>query len=359
MISIKIRWHRDDAGGLPARDDAGWPPKADVGREGPGREARRPGRADARHAAASRVTALPRVLGLPGLALLALGSVLGAAPSAAQEGGEEVRIEVTHVSGSVYMLRGRGGNIGASVGEDGTLLVDDQFAPLAPQIRAAVDSLGNGGVSYVLNTHWHHDHTDGNKVFGREAPVVAHRNVRLRLASPQVSGSDTTPALPEHALPVITFDEGVSIHFNGEEIRVEHLPRGHTDGDAVVYFPASNVVHMGDQMFAGRFPFVDLASGGSVQGYTRNVERVLETVAEDAAVVPGHGGLTDVEGLRDFHAMLVETTEIVRRRMQAGRSLEEIQAAGLPERWESWGQGFISTSRWLETIYRSLARAAS
>lgn len=307
---------------------------------------------------ARRGTGGPSVL--PVLATLTAAVLaLTASPSAAQQEAEDVQIEVTHVSGSVYMLQGRGGNIGVSVGEDGALLVDDQFAPLAPKIRAAVDSLGQGGVRYVLNTHWHHDHTDGNRVFGREAPVVAHRNVRLRLASPQVSGSDTTPALPEHALPEVTFDDGVSVHFNGEEIRVDHMPEGHTDGDAVVYFTESNVVHMGDHMFAGRFPFVDLASGGSVQGYTRNVGRVLETIPGDAAVIPGHGSLTDVEGLRAFHDMLVRTTEIVRRRMQAGRSLEEIQEAGLPERWESWGQGFISTSRWLETVYRSLARAAS
>ena len=286
--------------------------------------------------------------------------LLAPAPqAAAQEGMEDVRIRATHVAGNVYMLQGRGGNIGVSAGEDGVLLVDDQFAPLAPKIRAAVDSLAGDGVRYVLNTHWHHDHTDGNKVFGREAPVVAHRNVRLRLASPQVSGSDTTPALPEDALPEITFGESVSIHFNGEEIRVEHFPRGHTDGDAVVFFPESGVVHMGDHMFARRFPYVDLGSGGSVQGYTRNVKAVLDSLPDGAAVIPGHGELTDVQGLRSFHAMLVETTGIVRRRMEEGMSLREVKDAGLPAKWTSWGQGFISTPRWLETVYRSLSREGS
>lgn len=303
---------------------------------------------------ASSTTAAPPVA----VVVAAFALAVTAAPSVAQDAGD-VQIDVTHVSGSVYMLEGQGGNIGVSVGEDGALLVDDQFEPLAPEIQAAVDSLTEGGVRYVLNTHWHPDHTDGNKAFGRDAPIVAHRNVRIRLASPQVSGSDTTPALPDHALPEITFDEGLSIHFNGEEIRVEHLPEGHTDGDAVVFFPASNVVHMGDHMFAERFPFVDLGSGGSVQGYTDNVASVLESVPEDAAVIPGHGALTDVEGLRTFHAMLVETTEIVRQRIEDGRTLEEARDAGLPGEWEGWGEGFISTPRWLETVYRSLSEASS
>lgn len=295
--------------------------------------------------------------GLRAVAAALVAVLLVPGPSPAQET-DEVEVTVTHVSGNVHVIEGRGGNIGVSLGEDGVLLVDDQFEPLAPRIRSAVDSLGGGGVDWVLNTHWHHDHTDGNKAFGREAPIVSHHNVRERLAEPQVMRGDTTPALPDRALPDVTFGEGVTVHLNGEEIRVKHLPRGHTDGDAVVFFTGSDVVHMGDHMFAGQFPFVDLASGGSVQGYARNVASVLDTLPPDARVIAGHGGpVTDVEGLEEYHRMLVRTTEIVRDRRERGMGLQEVVDAGLPERWAGWGEGFISTDQWLETVYRSLDRA--
>lgn len=288
-------------------------------------------------------------------ALLAAGPL--APGSAGAQEREEVEITVTHVSGNVHVLEGRGGNIGVSLGEDGVLLVDDQYAPLAPRVRSAVESLGGGAPDWVLNTHWHHDHTDGNREFGREAPILSHHNVRRRLAEPQAVRGDTTPALPDRALPDVTFGEGVTVHLNGEEVRVRHLPRGHTDGDAVVFFTGSDVVHMGDHMFAGQFPFVDLATGGSVQGYTRNVASVLDTLPADARVIPGHGGpVTDVEGLEEYHRMLTRTTEIVRDRMEEGMTLDEVVDAGLPERWASWGEGFISTEQWLETVYRSLDR---
>lgn len=297
-----------------------------------------------------------RVAGLCLLLLLAM-SAAPATPALAQEGMEEVEIEVTHVAGDVYMLEGRGGNIAVSAGPDGTVMVDDQFEELAPKIRSALDTLAGPGLAFVLNTHFHGDHVGGNVVFGRDAPVVAHENVRRRLSTRQVARGDTTPPRPEAAWPVVTFDRSVTLHLNGGPIRVRHFPEGHTDGDAVVFFEDDGVVHMGDHMFARRFPFVDLASGGSVQGYTRNVAAVLERMPEDWAVIPGHGGLTDVEGLRAFHDMLVETTGIVRRRMERGMSLEEVRSAGLPEEWSSWGQGFISTEQWLETVYRSLERA--
>ena len=287
------------------------------------------------------------------LALLAGGLLLPAAVDA-QEEMEDVEVTATHVAGSVWMLEGRGGNIGLSAGEDGVVLVDDQFAPLAPKIRRAVEELDGGDIRFVLNTHWHGDHVGGNEVFGREATIISHENVRKRLSTVQVMRGDTTPPKPEVAWPVITFDRSVTLHMNGDTLRVRHYPSGHTDGDAVVYFEGSDVVHMGDHMFAGRFPFVDLGSGGSVRGYMENVAAVLERLPEDAAVIPGHGDLTDVEGLRDFHRMLVETVGIVEDRLDRGMTLDEAKAAGLPERWEGWGQGFISTDRWIETVYRSL-----
>jgi len=296
----------------------------------------------------------------PSLVSLSLAAILLATsgPLRGQQGMEDVEIVAHHAAGSVYMLSGRGGNIGVSVGEDGVLLVDDQFAPLAGRIRRAVGEIAPGGepdpeVTFVLNTHWHGDHTGGNEVFGREAHIVAHEAVRRRLSTEQrIRGQVVEPKPPE-ALPVVTFESSVSIHFNGEEIEVIHAPEGHTDGDAIVWFTGSNVVHMGDQMFAGRFPFVDLASGGSVQGYLRNVAGVLDRVPEDAVIVPGHGPMSDVEGLRRFHEMLEETVAIVRDRIESGMSLEEATEAGLPDRWSSWGEGFISTEQWIETVYRS------
>jgi cyclase len=309
---------------------------------------------------ASRRTALAALAVSAGLAgLAALGGV-GGGPAAAQEQDfSKVQIKVIPAAGKVYMLEGAGGNIGVSAGEDGLLLVDDQYEPLAPKIREALRGLGGGGrLKFVLNTHWHGDHTGGNKVFGPEAPVLAHSNVRKRLSSTQTVLGRTVPPSPKEALPVVTYDNAVSVHFNGEEIKVVHFPHGHTDGDSIVFFTGSNVVHMGDDFFAGRFPFVDLGSGGSVQGLIDNVAKALAMMPAGAKVIPGHGPLSTPADLQRFHAMLVETTAIVRRRMQEGKSLEAIQAEGLPDTWKEWGSGFIDTKMWIRTIRDSLGNAA-
>ena len=275
----------------------------------------------------------------------------------------KVEIKVTPVAGKVYMLEGAGGNIGASVGEDGILLVDDQFEPLAPKIRAAVEGIaggsGGGKIKFVINTHWHGDHTGGNKVFGLEAPIIAQANVRRRLATEQSVRGEKVPPSPKQALPVITFDQAVSVHWNGEEIKVVHFPHGHTDGDSVVFFTGSHVVHMGDDFFAGQFPFVDLGTGGSVQGLIDDVAKALTLVPADAKVIPGHGPLSTRADLERFHAMLVASTDVVRRRMHAGESLEKIQAEGLPAELAPWGKGFIDTKTWILTIHDSLARDAA
>jgi glyoxylase-like metal-dependent hydrolase (beta-lactamase superfamily II) len=255
------------------------------------------------------------------------------------------------------MLQGAGGNIGVSVGPDGILIVDDQYAPLADKIKAALKTLGEGKLKFVLNTHWHEDHTGGNVAFGPEAPVIAHDNVRKRLATAQKSDvfKSTTPASPKEALPVITFGHSVTIHFNGEEIRAIHFPTGHTDGDSVIFFTASNVVHMGDHFFAGRFPFVDLDSGGNVEGFTKNVGDVIAKLPAGVKIIPGHGPLSTPDDLKLFHRMLLETTDIVRKKMASGKTLEQIKTEGLPDEWKSWGAGFIKTDLWVETIYRSLS----
>jgi len=267
----------------------------------------------------------------------------------------KVEIKATKISGNVYMLEGSGGNIGVSVGEDGILIVDDQFAPLADKIKAALKQLGEGKLKFVLNTHWHGDHTSGNQVFGPDAPIIAHDNVRKRMSTEQRSEffKQTTPASPKEALPVITFNQSLSVHFNGEEIRVIHFPQGHTDGDSVIFFTKSNVVHMGDDFFSNRFPFVDLESGGSVQGLIKNIADIIPKLPPDVKLIPGHGPISTVDDLKAYHRMLVTTTDIVQQKMKAKKSLDQIKKEGLPEEWKSWGTGFIKTDLWLEIIYRS------
>jgi cyclase len=274
----------------------------------------------------------------------------------AQTDFSKVEIKVTKVAGNVYMLEGSGGNIGVSVGDDGILIVDDQFAPLADKIRAALKGIADKKLRFILNTHWHGDHTGGNAAFGPEAPVIAHDNVRKRMAVEQKSEffKRTTPASPKEALPVITFDQNLTVWFNGEEIRVIHFPHGHTDGDAVIFFTQSNVVHLGDDFFAGRFPFVDLESGGSVEGLTKNVGEIITKIPPGAKLIPGHGPLSTIEDLMNYHNMLVTTSDIVRQKIAAGKTLDQIKTEGLPDTWKSWGTGFIKTDLWLEIVYRSL-----
>jgi len=269
----------------------------------------------------------------------------------------KVEIKVTKVAGNVYMLEGAGGNIGVSVGPDGILIVDDQFAPLADKIKAALKTLGEGKLKFVLNTHYHGDHTGGNVVFGPDAPIIAQTNVRKRLSEEQKSKffNRTTPASPKEALPVITFDQSISVFFNGEEIKVIHFPHGHTDGDSVIFFTGSNVVHLGDDFFNGRFPVVDLEAGGDVEGMTKNVADIISKLPTGVKIIPGHGALSDVEGLKTYHRMLVETTDIVRKRMAAGKTFDQIKAEGLPEEWKSWGSGFIKTELWITLVYNSLS----
>lgn len=268
----------------------------------------------------------------------------------------DVEIKTIPVAGPVYMLQGSGGNIGVSVGDDGVLMVDDQFAPLAKKIRAALNELGAGKLKFVLNTHWHGDHTGGNPEFGPEAPIIAHQNVRKRLATRQEIRGRVIEPIAAEGLPVITFDDSLTIHFNGEEIRMIHLARGHTDGDSIVLFTGSNVAHLGDHFFAGRFPFVDLASGGDVEGLTANIKKVIGELAPDVKIIPGHGPLSNLDDLKAYYDMLVDTTNIVRERIKAGKNLEAIQKDGLPQKWEEWGTGFISIDFWLETIFKSLTR---
>lgn len=289
--------------------------------------------------------------------LVCLSTTYSRTPS--QQDWSKVEIKSTLVAGNIHMLEGAGGNIAVSVGRDGALMVDDQFVPLADKIRAELKKLGDGKLKYVLNTHWHGDHTGGNRAFGQEAAIVAQENVRRRLAAGQMLRGQRVPPAPPEALPIITYKSSMSFFFNGEEVRVMHYPFGHTDGDSIIYFAGSNVAHLGDDFFAGKFPFVDIESGGSLQGLTKNIAEIIERLPPGAKIIPGHGPLSSIEDLKLYHRMLVETTEIVRKQVAAGKGLALIQKQGLPEVWKSWGTGFIKTDQWIETIYRSLTSSAA
>ena len=270
----------------------------------------------------------------------------------------DVELKTIQVNGNIYMLEGingfAGGNIGVSIGKDGILIVDDQFAEMAPKIEAALSSLDPGNLKFVLNTHWHGDHTGGNTVFSNKATIIAHENVRKRLMTKQTNAFGESPARPENAWPVITFDQSITIHFNGEAIKILHFPRGHTDGDSVIFFTNSNVVHMGDHFFAGMFPFVDLDSGGNVLKFTENIGNILETVPDDVKIIPGHGPLSNKEDLKNYHAMLKDSIAFVQDNIKAGMDLNNILKQGLPEKIKQWEKGFIKEDKWIELIYKSI-----
>ncbi len=283
---------------------------------------------------------------------VALLSVTGTVAGAQDFPGVEV--EAIHVSGPVHMLTGAGGNLGASVGDDGVLLVDDQFASMVGRIREALAGIGGDEIRLVVNTHWHGDHTGGNAALGGEAILVAHENVRATMAVPSETAFRASAAAPSVALPVVTFAESVDLHWNGEQVKVVHLPGGHTDGDSYVWFTESNVVHLGDHFFSGTFPFVDLKNGGNALGLADNIGKLVATLPADCRLIPGHGPLSDMDDLRRYHDMLVETIAHVEAAWKRGASPEDLAAAGLPAEWSSWGGGFIDTDTWIAIIADSL-----
>jgi glyoxylase-like metal-dependent hydrolase (beta-lactamase superfamily II) len=284
-------------------------------------------------------------------AIPAILALLGTPHCIGQQDFSQVQIKVTKVSGTVYMLEGSGGNIGVSVGDDGIVIVDDQFAPLAPKIKEALKSITDKPLKFVINTHFHFDHTGGNAQFGKEATIIAHENVRQRLEKGSSVGGNKVDPAPKEALPVITFNDRAAVHVNGEDIRAIHLPNGHTDGDSVIYFTQSKVVHMGDDFVTYGFPFVDVASGGSVSGMIAAVESVLNMVPEDVKVIPGHGPLSTPTDVRKYLDMLKETRGLVAQASQQGKTLEDMKKEHLLQKYDDLGKGFIKTDAWIDLLY--------
>jgi len=257
----------------------------------------------------------------------------------------EVKISSQHLAGSVYILTGAGGNIGVSAGADGILIVDDQYEPLAEKISAALSDINSNPLRYVINTHYHGDHTGSNAWFHqvKEVTIFAQENVRKRLLTEHAD----KPA----ALPVVTFEQGIKFHFNGETITVIHLPAGHTDGDSVVWFEKANVLHAGDLFFAARFPYIDLAGGGSVAGYIQNVQHLIDNLAEDTQIIPGHGNLATKVDYQNFLDMIRQTAAFVKQGKDSGQSLENMLNVGLDPKWKTWSWEFINEERWISTLY--------
>jgi glyoxylase-like metal-dependent hydrolase (beta-lactamase superfamily II) len=289
-----------------------------------------------------------------------LATLLSAASASAQAGLDTVQIRTVPVSGGVSMLVGSGGNIGVAIGADAVFLVDDQFAPLSEKIVAAVRSLTDRPIRFLVNTHWHGDHTGGNENFGKAGVViVAHDNVRQRMSVEQFMArfNRRVPASPRGALPVITFPQMVTFHLNDDEIHVVHVPRAHTDGDALVHWVKANVIHMGDTFFNGGYPFIDLGSGGSINGLIEALNGALAYVNEGTRIIPGHGALAGKAELLAYRDVVVGARDAVQRLIAGGRSLEAVLGAKPTAQWDAqWGNGFIKPDDFVTTIYESLTK---
>ena len=294
------------------------------------------------------------------LAALAAAATLAAGGAAAQQDFSQVEIKSTRITDTTYMLTGAGGNIGVSVGEDAVFVIDDQFAPLTGKITAAIARITPKPVKFVLNTHWHFDHTGGNENLGKAgALIVAHHNVRKRMDSEQLIDflQMRTKPDPKGALPVVTFSADMAFHINGEEIRAIHMPAAHTDGDSVVHFTGSDVIHMGDIYFNGFYPFIDAESGGSADGVVAACDQVLKIATEKTKIIPGHGPLSSAAELRAYRDMVATISGRVKALAAQGKTLEEIKAAKVSaDHDEKWGKGFIKPERFAEMLARPLLR---
>ncbi len=297
------------------------------------------------------------------LPLAFFACALGAlAPSSSlaqpQQDFSKVQIKSTKVADNLYVLEGAGGNVALSVGKEGSVMIDDQYAPLSAKIRAEAKKLGGANLKFLINTHWHGDHTGGNEAFGKAGVViVAHENVRKRLSTEQFIEmmNAKIPPSPAAALPIVTFGSDVSFYLNGEQLHVIHVDPAHTDGDSIVHLIKANAIHMGDTLFIGSYPFVDVSSGGRYAGVIAAADKALALCNETTKIIPGHGPVTDRAGLQAWRDMLVAIRDSIGKMVASGKTLEQVLAAKPTQQWDAaWGQKFIKPEVLVSTVYREL-----
>ena len=272
---------------------------------------------------------------------------------------EKIQIQRIKVADGIYMLQGGGGNIGVSAGEDGILLIDTQFAELMEKIKAAIGEINSGPIRIVLNTNWHYDHTYGNEPLGKSgALIMAHENSRMRMTSEQYfpDFNQNIPAFPEAALPVVTFKDSLTLHFNGDEIQVFHLPNAHSDADIVIYFRKANVIHTGDIYFSVLYPFIDVSHGGSINGMIAAAEKIIGMIDENTKIIPGHGALSDREGLTKYRDMLVTLRDRVKGLIEKGKTLEEVLASKPTADFDKTSARAMPPDVFVRIIYNDLAK---
>jgi len=272
---------------------------------------------------------------------------------------DDVTITTTQIKENLYMLEGAGGNIAVLTGDEGVIMIDAQFADLGEKIKAAIDKLSDKPLKYLVNTHWHGDHTGGNEVLTSDGgTIVAHDNVKVNLSQDRniQAFNRQIKAKPETYWPDITYNDQLHLSLNGQDVFIQHVHNAHTDGDSFVFFTDLNVLHMGDVFFNKRFPFIDLSTSGSIDGYIRAVETAMMMVDEDTVIIPGHGELANQDDLEAFLETIKTMRERVANFVDTGKSIEEIKTQGLEEGFESWGTGFISAEKFIDTIWTDLNR---
>ncbi len=273
---------------------------------------------------------------------------------------DDVQIKTVKVSDNVYMLVGSGGNIGLSIGEDGAFMIDDQFAPLTDKILAAVRTLTDQPVRFLVNTHWHGDHVGGNENLGKAgAIIVAHENVRESMSAEHFmeAFNRSVPASPEAALPVVTFTDAMTFHWNGDDVHVFHVEPAHTDGDSIIHFRHANVLHMGDTFFNGMYPYIDVSSGGSIDGVIAAADTALKLCNDQTRIIPGHGDLADVDDLRAYRDVLQAVRDRVRSLVDAGKTRDEVIAAKPSASFDAdWGTGFMKPDQWVGIVYDGMTK---
>jgi cyclase len=297
---------------------------------------------------------------IPAALVLFVLVLCAALANAQQRDFSKVEIKTTKLAEDIYMLQGAGGNIGVCVGPEAVLVIDDQFAPLTDKIKAAITAISDKPIRFLFNTHFHGDHTGGNENFGKAGvAIVAHDNVRKRLSTEQYNAifDRRTPPSPDVALPIVTFNDSVTFHLGGEEITCFHVPNAHTDGDAIVYFPRDNVVHMGDCLWNGIYPVLDVSGGGSIAGMIAAADRVLKVIDAETKVIPGHGPLASRKDLEAFRDMMTTAQGRVKDLVAQKKTLDEIQKAKpLADLDAVWGKGSITQDIFLKELYMDLSR---